>query len=90
MRTSRALASLAVVAAVAAVVGYAASARSADHQDAPGTMAAPTADINDVYAWTNGNAVDLVMTVYPAAPTPALWREYVSWAAAEKPPEVTP
>jgi hypothetical protein len=79
MRTSRALASLAVLAGVACVVGYSASALSADHQDAPGTMNAPTADINDVFSWMDGSNVVLAMTVYPAAPTGALFDDHVQY-----------
>ncbi|MDB4956639.1 MAG: hypothetical protein JWO36_4208 [Myxococcales bacterium] len=44
------------------------TSQAADHADAPGTMANPMADINDVYAWMtpDGNSVNLVMTVSPA------------------------
>ena len=80
MRKSRAaLASLAVLAGVATVVGYSASALSADHQDAPGTMNAPTADINDVFSWMDGNNVVFAMTVYPAAPTGAQFDDHVQY-----------
>ena len=54
---------------VAGIAAYAPVARSADHEDAPATTADPTADINDVYAFSDpaasGNAV-LGMTLFPA------------------------
>jgi len=52
----------------AAVLGYTAVARSADHLDSPAVMAAPNADINDVYTWMDGNNVVLAMTFYPNTP----------------------
>jgi hypothetical protein len=79
MRLRPALGSLAALAGVAAVIGYSASALSADHQDSPATMAAPTADINDVYSWVDGTNVVLAMTVYPAAPTGALFDDNVQY-----------
>lgn len=79
MRTSRVLALLGVLAACAGVVGYSASALSADHQDAPATRASPTADIDDVYSWMDGSNVVLAMTVYPAAPTGALFDDRVQY-----------
>ena len=79
MRTSRAVATLALLAGAAGVVGYSASALSADHQDSPATMNAPTADINDVYSWMDGNNVVLAMTVYPAAPTGAMFDPNVQY-----------
>jgi hypothetical protein len=79
MRTSRIVAALALLAGAAGVVGYSTSALSADHQDSPATMSAPTADINDVYAWTDGSNVVLAMTVYPAAPTGALFDPNVQY-----------
>jgi hypothetical protein len=56
------------LAAAAGVLGYAASSRSADHFDSPAVVAAPAADIADVFAWMDGPRVVLAMTVYPAAP----------------------
>lgn len=38
--------------------------------------------------WTHLLAEAAGRPIDPAAPTPALWREYVDWAAAEPPPEV--
>jgi hypothetical protein len=69
----------AVVCALGAVA-YSMSARSADHQDSPATTADPTADINDVYAFMDGanNAV-FVMTVYPNAPTGAMFSNTVQY-----------
>lgn len=71
MRIRNALTAMAVLAGVASVVGYATKARSADHLDSPATTATPTADINDVFTWMDGNNVVLAMTVYPAAPSTA-------------------
>ncbi len=52
---------------LAATLGIAHNARSADHLDAPATQKDPSADINDVYSWLDGNNAVLAMTVYPAA-----------------------
>lgn len=79
MRKSRALAALAVLAGGAAVLGYSVRALSADHQDSPAVTASPTADINDVFTWMDGNDVVLAMTVYPAAPTGALFDDRVQY-----------
>jgi hypothetical protein len=79
MRRSRAFVAIGAVAGLAAVVAYSASALSADHQDAPGTKSAPTADINDVFSWMNGSNIDLAMTVYPAAPTGAQFDDHVQY-----------
>lgn len=40
---------------------------AADHIDSPGPIADPTADITDLFAWTNsnGNKINLVMNVGP-------------------------
>ena len=44
--------------ALAATLGATKLARSADHLDAPATTADPTADLADVFSWTDGsNAV---------------------------------
>lgn len=42
-------------------------ALAADHIDSPGPVADPTADITDLYAWTNanGNKINLVMNIGP-------------------------
>jgi hypothetical protein len=44
-------------------------ARSADHLDAPATKADPTADLNDLYTWVDGNNFILALTLFPAATT---------------------
>lgn len=79
MRKSRALAALAVALGGAAAAGYSVSAFSADHQDSPATTASPTADIDDVYTWMDGNNVVLAMTVYPSAPQGALFDDRVQY-----------
>jgi len=79
MRLRPALGILAAAASVATIIGYAASALSADHQDGPATTSDPTADINDVYTWMDGNDVVLAMTVYPAAPTGAQFSNNVQY-----------
>ena len=53
--------------AVVAGVSLARPAPAADHKDAPGTIAEPAADINDVYTWMEGNNMILSMTVFPFA-----------------------
>ena len=40
--------------------------QAADHLDSPPLLAAPTADINDLYAWMDGTNVNLAMSVSPA------------------------
>lgn len=69
----------AAIAGLIGVVAFTRSAISADHQDSPATLASPTADINDVYTWMDGNNVVLAMTVYPAAPTGALFDDKVQY-----------
>ncbi|NUP11590.1 MAG: DUF4331 family protein [Polyangiaceae bacterium] len=60
----------------ALVFGYTAStAVAADHRDAPSVIADATSDINDVYAWTEGDDVVLVMTVSPLAPAGAMFSD---------------
>jgi acetoin utilization protein AcuC len=39
-------------------------------------------------SWTHLLAEAAGSPIDPAAPTPAMWREYVTWAATEPPPEV--
>jgi hypothetical protein len=58
---------------------YSVLARSADHQDSPSTMAAPTADINDVFAFMDRNDAVFAMTVYPNAPAGALFDDHVQY-----------
>jgi hypothetical protein len=57
------------MAGVGTIAGFSVVAQSADHQDAPGTKASPTADINDVFSWMDGNNVVLAMTTNPGAAT---------------------
>jgi len=54
---------------------------AADHIDAPGTTADPTADITDVYAWMNTDAdkLNLVMNVHHMAGTDATFSEAVAY-----------
>lgn len=54
---------------------------AADHLDAPGTLAEPTADITDVYAWMNTDAdkLNLVMNVHPMAGETATFSEAVAY-----------
>jgi len=52
---------------VVSLVLSAGVARSADHLDSPATRADPTADINDLYTWMDGNNLVLAMTLFPAA-----------------------
>jgi hypothetical protein len=67
MRKTLIVAALASMAGVGTIAGFSVVARSADHQDAPGTQADPSADINDVFSWMDGNNVVLAMTSNPAA-----------------------
>ncbi len=48
-------------------------AHSADHLDSPATKADSTSDINDVYSWMDGNNAVFIMTLYPNAPSTALF-----------------
>jgi hypothetical protein len=50
-------------------------AHSADHLDSPATQADPTSDINDVYTWMDTGNVVLAMTLYPNAPSTALFSD---------------
>ena len=54
-------------------------ARSADHLDAPATKAEAAADINDVYAFMDGNNSVFAMTVSPAAPAGAKFSDAVQY-----------
>lgn len=55
--------------------------RAADHVDAPATVAAPAADINDLYAWMSADAskLNLVMTVSPFAENTAKFSPNVQY-----------
>jgi hypothetical protein len=54
-------------------------AKSADHLDSPAVKADPTADINDLYSWVDGNNAVFALTVYPAAPAGALFSDKVQY-----------
>ena len=79
MRRTYALAAVASLAGVIAIASYSVSALSADHLDAPGTIAAPTADLNDVFSWMDGSNVVLAMTAYPNAPSTAKFDNTVQY-----------
>jgi len=57
------------VAGAATLVGM--KLHAADHAEAPGVVAAPDADITDLFAWMSPDAskVDLVLDWFPNAPT---------------------
>jgi hypothetical protein len=72
----------ALLGGAALAVGYQGSAQSSDHQDSPATLAAPAADIADLYAWTDSaesGRVVLAMTVYPSAPSGAGFDPHVQY-----------
>ena len=79
MRRSVAVMAVASLAVVATIVAYSVSARSSDHQDAPGTKANPTSDIDDLYAWVDGNNLVLVMTTNPGATSSTLFDNTVQY-----------
>lgn len=54
-------------------------AKSADHLDSPAAKADPTADINDLYSWMDGDHAVFALTVYPAAPAGALFSDQVRY-----------
>lgn len=56
-------------------------ALAADHLDSPATQAEPAADINDLYAWTSadGEHLNLVLTVFPAATEAAAFSDSVQY-----------
>jgi len=60
------LAGAAASVVIAAII-HERAALSADHMDSPATIADPTVDIADHYAWVDGQNVILAMTVDPAA-----------------------
>ena len=55
------------------------TAYAADHLDAPATSADPTADINDVYTWVEGDKTILAMTLFPAAGAEAKFSDAVQY-----------
>ncbi len=65
--------------ALAATLGATKLARSADHLDAPATTADPTADLADVFSWTDGSNAVFAMTVYPIAPAGAAFSDQVQY-----------
>jgi len=65
--------------AVIAGLSLARPAPAADHRDAPATKAEPSADINDVYTWMDGNNVILAMTVFPFADATAKFSDKVQY-----------
>jgi hypothetical protein len=79
MRRTLIVAALAVMAGVGTIAGFSVVAQSADHQDAPGTKANPTADINDVYSWMDGNNIVLAMTTNIAATSTTLFDNSVQY-----------
>lgn len=58
---------------------FASTAIAADHGDSAGPVAEPTADINDVYAFMNGDNVVLIMTVNPDAGAGAQFSDAVRY-----------
>lgn len=52
-------------AAICGIAMVATPAFAADHRDAPGVLADPTTDINDIYAFKSGTNLVVVMTVNP-------------------------
>ena len=64
---------------VVTAVAVASTALAADHRDAPATLADPAADINDVYAWVEGDNLIFVMTVFPAAGADAKFSDKVQY-----------
>jgi hypothetical protein len=69
----------ALLGGAALAVGYQGSALSSDHQDSPATLAAPAADIADLYTWMDGGRVVLAMSVYPSAPAGAGFDPHVQY-----------
>jgi hypothetical protein len=50
-------------------------AHSADHLDSPAAAADPTGDLNDLYTWMDGTNAVFALTLYPAAPSTALFSD---------------
>ncbi len=57
------------------------SARAADHLDGPAASADPSADVTDLFAWTDadGTHVNLVLNVFPAATTSSKFSNNVQY-----------
>jgi len=64
---------------IAALAVFASTAIAADHGDSAGPAADPAADINDVYAFMNGDKVVLIMTVHPDAGAGAAFSDAVRY-----------
>lgn len=62
-----------------AALTMASSALAADHRDAPGVSGDPSADINDVYAFTDSGNVVLAMTVFPVADNASWFSDTVQY-----------
>lgn len=62
----------AAIAALALAAGGATSAPASDHLDTPSVIADPRADIGDIFAWTSGGRLNLVMTIVGHSFSPSL------------------
>lgn len=62
----------AAIAALALAAGGATSAAASDHLDTPSVIADPRADIGDIFAWTSGGRLNLVMTIVGHSFSPSL------------------
>jgi len=62
----------AAIAALALAAGSAGAAAASDHLDTPSVIADPRADIGDIFAWTSGGRLNLVMTIVGHSFSPAL------------------
>lgn len=80
MSKAKALLVLGTTAFVVAGLAATKKAESADHKDAPGTVADPASDINDVFSFVDGGRVVLAMTVFPFAPADAKFSSATKYA----------
>ncbi|MCW3964320.1 DUF4331 domain-containing protein [Pseudomonas aeruginosa] len=62
----------AAIAALALGIGGATGASASDHLDTPSVIADPRADIGDIFAWTSGGRLNLVMTIAGHSFSPSL------------------
>lgn len=62
----------AAIAALALAAGSASGAAASDHLDTPSVIADPRADIGDIFAWTSGGQLNLVMTIVGHSFSPSL------------------
>jgi len=67
------------VAGALAITSLATVAIAADHGDSPSTKLDPSADINDVYSFVDGEKVALVMTVVPGAVTDSKFSDKIQY-----------